>query len=115
VTGFEPGSALVTEALRRGARVVFDPPRFRGPAEAIALAQEAPEAAREILRRAVLFRAQLRTPGPVPILILPGAPDRPGGCLSCGIPVADRLRCCLCQIAAWLALDLIPPDGGDRP
>lgn len=105
------GLATVRYALGRGLRVVWEPsPRFRGPAEVVAQAQEAPETAKEVLRRATVFRAQLRVSGVIPILVLPGAPATPGGCLSCGVPCPLRLRCGLCQVAAWLALDLVPPE-----
>jgi hypothetical protein len=107
----DQGAALVTRALRRGVRVVWNPaPKYRGPAEAIALVKETPEFAREVLRRAALFRQQVATPGVIPFVRLPNVTGWAGGCLSCGVPAAG-LRCQACQLAAWLALDMTPPEG----
>jgi hypothetical protein len=104
--------ALVTAALRRGVRVVWDPlPRYRGPSAALALAKQAPDTAREVLRRAAIFRAQAQTPSTMPILMLPGS--HVTGCLSCGDTGAQGLRCDLCQLAVQLALEVAPPEAPD--
>ena len=106
-----PGIEHVAEALRRGVRVVWDPPRYRGPASALALAKEVPDTAREVLRRAALFREQIQHASVCPFLTLPGAETDADGCLSCGLPITTGFRCRLCQFAAHLALDLVPADG----
>jgi hypothetical protein len=114
MTDSTPGLPLVDEALRRGVRVLWDPPRFRGPSPALALAKQAGDTAREVLRRAVIFRTQAEEPGVILLLTIPGAPDSPGGCISCGIPIPHgEFRCPLCQTAVRLALDFAQPDGGD--
>jgi hypothetical protein len=61
---------------------------------------------KEVVRRAGLFREQAQTPGPVPLLVLPGyqgdAADR---CVSCGVKVEERaFRCTVCALAVSLAL-----------
>ncbi len=101
-----PDVGLVVEALRRGARVVWDPPRFRGPSPALALAKKAAETAREVLHRAEIFRAQAQERSPIPLLVLPDVAETPEGCLSCGAPILEGFRCRLCQLAVHLALDL---------
>jgi hypothetical protein len=74
------------------------------------LLKETPEFSREVLRRAALFRQQVATPDVVPFLRLPGVTGSAGDCLSCGVPAAG-LRCPVCRLAAWLALDMTPPEG----
>ena len=106
--------ARIEEALRRGVRLVFDPPRprFRGPVEALALVKETPKTARELLHRASAFRRQAdewsRTGRPgVPLLVLSGAPgSRAGACVSCGAPIPEGWRCRICRLAFDLALGL---------
>ncbi len=107
-----PDVAPVVEALRRGVRVLWDPPRYRGPAEALALAKGTPETAREVLRRAAIFRAQAQRASVCPLLVLPEATLQLGGCISCGVSIPCGFRCGVCQIAVQLALDL---DAEDPP
>ncbi len=101
--------ALLDEALRRGVRVLWDPPpRFRGPSGALALVKEVPDAARELLRRAAAFRHQLEawtTSGRVgvPLLVLPEAPSTATGhCISCAAPLEG---------GAGLAMPPLPSGG----
>ena len=111
------GSALM-EALCLGGRVVWEPedrPTLRVPPEFSPTIRKNAEEVREILRRAVVFKEQAGVPGPVPFLYLPQAKETgPGCCFSCGESVPkDRIRCDLCQAAAWIALDMIPSDARD--
>ena len=108
-----PDLTLVTEALRRGLRVVWNPPRFRGSSESIALVKEVPQTACEVLRRAAIFRAQLEKSSLIPLLVLPDAPDSPVGCISCGSPISQGFRCQLCELAVYIALDLPVPSAED--
>ena len=105
-----PGLSLLSDALRLGVRVVWDPPRFRGPSPALALAKSVPAIAREVLRRATIFRIQAQTTSAVPFLVLPEARYKPNGCISCGVPIRDRFRCEICHLAVHLALDLGLPE-----
>lgn len=110
------GLALVERALRSGVRIVWDPPRYRGPSEALALVKERPELARELLRRAGTFREQVDAwsrSGRIgaPVLVLPSAPEPgAGACVSCGTPVPAgwHWRCALCRRAVELVLGLSP-------
>ncbi len=106
----------LVHALRRGVEIIWaEPPRLAGPERLIAPLKQRPELIRAVLHRGFLFRAQIVRPGPVPLLILPGVDDAPPGCcLSCGASLDDAalFRCPLCQVAAWLALDLVPPEPG---
>ena len=99
--------AALAEALDRGGRVVWDrePPRLLVPS-ALRLKVEADRATvREVLRRAAIFREQVRTPGPCPILALPDCPDG-DGCLSCDATIdPGHFRCELCALAVRLALE----------
>lgn len=109
----KPDLTLITEALRQGVRVVWDPPRFRGPSSALSLAKEATGTAREILRRAAIFRAQaesfIREGRLLPPLALPGAPNLRDRCLSCGGDLeGNTWRCPVCTLAVRIALDLPP-------
>jgi hypothetical protein len=113
--------ALLAEGLRRGVRVVWDPPRYRGPAAAMALFKEVPDAARELLRRAAVFREQIESWNStgrigVPLLVLPAAPaPRLGACVSCGASIERGWRCPVCLHAVELALGLSPPNDGPAP
>jgi hypothetical protein len=107
---------FIVQARRRGVRLVVsgDRLRYRGSVEAIALLTEAPETAREVLRRAEILQEQLdewaRSGHAVaPLLVLPGAAPCAGACASCGIPVGPAgWRCSLCQHAVELVLGLEP-------
>lgn len=73
----------------------------------------------EVERRVEVFRDQATRPGGVPFLVLPGAPDAPGGCLSCGadLPAPWPPRCSACIEAAHRVLALWPEpvDNFSRP
>lgn len=60
----------------------------------------------EVSQRVEVFRDQAAHPGPVPFLVVPGAPDTPGGCLSCGQALAEPFppRCPACIEAAHRVL-----------
>ena len=66
----------------------------------------------EVERRVEVFRDQADHPGPVPLLVLPGAPDAPGGCLSCGQALAEAYppRCPACTEAAHRVLAIRAQD-----
>jgi len=65
----------------------------------------------EVERRVEVFRDQACHPGPLPFLVVPGAPDTPGGCLSCGcnLPGPWPPRCPVCIAAAHRVLDTVTP------
>lgn len=65
----------------------------------------------EVERRVEVFRDQACHPGPLPFLVVPGAPDTPGGCLSCGadLPAPWPPRCSACIEAAHRVLDTVTP------
>ena len=67
-----------------------------------------PAIARELLWRVTAMRGQL-PPRPLPIPFLVACRDLPssGGCLSCGdpLPSGHDVRCALCALAVWIALD----------
>jgi len=98
-------NGLVAKALRNGARIVWDPVRYRGPSSALALAKQAADIAREVLRRAEIFRDQLHRSDEMPFLTLSGSTG--SGCLSCGDEIDNGFRCDVCQFAVLAALDLI--------
>jgi hypothetical protein len=107
------GVLTLARALADGGSVVWDDPphqpRLRAwPRHHADLARDRAEVC-EVLSRAVAFRRQLTTPGLVPFLRLPDAPDVRDACLSCGMPLQGGFRCPLCALAAWIALDLRPP------
>lgn len=103
------GVAALAEALARGGRVVWDPPdcpRLLVPAGQRDRVLADRVTVREVLRRAVIFREQARTAGPLPILALPDAPLNGPGCISCGTSTEpDYFRCAVCALAVALALD----------
>ena len=109
------GCAVLEEALARGARVIFDDPprrpRLLVPKRMAARVQQDLPVVREVLRRAVLFRDQVRTSGPQPLLVVPGH-EGSEGCLSCGAALGrDHFRCPLCVLAVMLALNEMPSEG----
>jgi hypothetical protein len=94
---------------------IWDPPRFRGPADALAFLKETPDTAREVLRRAEVFRRQAEAwaaadRSGVPLLTLPEAPGPcVGACLSCGLALAESgWRCGLCRHAVEIVLGVSP-------
>jgi len=97
--------AVLTEALARGGRVVWEPPdkpRLLAPPSLHEAIKADRETVKETLHRAGIFREQARTPGPWPYLTLPGVED--DGCISCGAPLGGRrYRCPLCELAVKLA------------
>jgi hypothetical protein len=107
--------AVLSEALARGGKVVWDPPhkpRLLAPPSLHAAIRADRETVREVLRRATILREQARRfiqhGRPLPILALP---NRPGGdgCLSCGAALdGGPYRCELCALAVKLALEEIP-------
>ena len=100
--------AVLTEALARGGKVVWEPPdkpRLLAPPSLHQALKADRETVKEILRRAAIFREQARTPGPLPLLALPEHQGR-DGCLSCGTPIdRGRFRCKACTLAVKLALE----------
>jgi hypothetical protein len=101
----------LSRALAEGGAVIWEPrdrPRLRVGAQWAAPLRRDTGPVREILRRAVTFRAQIEDSlgGPVvPYLVLPGAPEcRAGRCLSCGSPASSGWRCSLCLAAIYIAL-----------
>jgi hypothetical protein len=100
--------AVLTEALARGGKVVWDPPgrpRLLAPPSLHEAIKADRETVKEILRRAAILREQAQRPGPWPILVLPDRQEG-AGCLSCGIAIgADRFRCEVCALAVVLALE----------
>ena len=66
----------------------------------------------EVERRVEAFRDQARRPGPVPFLVLPGSPDPPAACLSCGadLPTPWPPRCPACIEAAHRVLAIRAQD-----
>jgi len=102
---------ILTEALARGGKVVWDPPdrpRLLAPPRLHQAIKADRGTVKEILRRAATFREQARTPGPWPYLTLPGVEG--DGCISCGVPLSpgQRYRCPVCELAVKLALEEIP-------
>ena len=118
------GVLALTEALDRGARVVWDPPerpRLLVPRELRPRVEADRETVRAIMQRAAIFRAQaerfIRQGRGFPFLSLPEARGRDRGCLSCGAPVdeARHFRCPLCVVAVRIALDMAPEPGDTAP
>ena len=105
------GIVSLSRALADGGAVIWEPrdrPRLRVGAQWAASLRRDNGPVREILRRAVIFRAQIEDSmgGPiVPYLILPGVPEcHVGQCLSCGSPATSGWRCSLCLVAIYIAL-----------
>jgi hypothetical protein len=105
-------ATALMKALSAGGEILWDTPnqpRIRAPKNKIQPIKSDTKGVREILRRAVEFRKQIKTSGPFPFFILPEGKEQDGGCLSCGTNVSkDKLRCPYCQAAAWIALDVTP-------
>lgn len=99
--------AVLTEALARGGKVLWDPPdkpRLLAPPSLHEAIRADRATVKEILRRAAIFREQARTPGPWPYLMLPGVEG--DGCISCGLPLRGRrYRCEVCELAVKVALE----------
>lgn len=102
------GVSLLARALADGGAVTWDDParpRLRIATQYVADLRAHAEDVRDVLSRAVTFRAQFAAsvggPG-IPLLTLPG--DHDGGCWSCGGPCA-RWRCLPCAVAVHVALD----------
>jgi len=106
---------ILTEALARGGKVVWDPPdrpRLLAPPRLHQAIKADRGTVKEILRRAATFREQARRfiqhGRLLPILALPDRPEG-DGCLSCGAALEGRpYRCELCALAVKLALEEIP-------
>jgi len=66
----------------------------------------------KVERRVDLFTNQAARPGPVPLLVVPGASETPGGCVSCGQALAEAYppRCPACIEAAHRALAIRAQD-----
>jgi hypothetical protein len=106
------GIAVLTEALARGGKVVWEPPdkpRLLAPPSLHEAIKADRETVKEILRRAAIFRDQaaqfIRHGEALPFLALPGRLEG-DGCWSCGVLVeAGHFRCELCALAVALALE----------
>jgi hypothetical protein len=104
--------AVLTEALARGGKVVWDSPgkpRLLAPPSLHDAIKADRETVKEILRRAAILREQanvfIREGRLLPVLALPDRPEG-DGCWSCGDPVEGRgYRCELCALAVALALE----------
>jgi hypothetical protein len=106
------GAAVLTEALARGGKLVWnvpDKPRLLVPQSFHGAIKANQETVKEILRRAAIFRERARAFGVCPLLVLPDCPDG-DGCLSCGaeIPTGHFYRCQVCALAVRLALEATP-------
>ncbi len=71
----------------------------------------------EVTRRVKAFAEQALRPGEVPFLALPGAPDTPGGCMSCGatLPAPWPPRCPVCIEAARRVLAMLATLAREKP
>ena len=108
--------ATFAKALADGGTVTWETtcPRVRVGSKWASELRNQPDseraALREILHRAALFRGQIDAntgSAIIPYLSLPDAvPPRSGACISCGIEIEDSLRCQLCVLAVYIALDL---------
>ena len=70
----------------------------------------------QVARLVAAFSDQANRPGPVPFFTLPGAPPTPGGCLSCGSPLAEAYppRCPACIEAAHRVLAPLAQGGAQE-
>ncbi len=102
---------LLADALSNGGRVEWEPEtRLLLPRGVRQRLEPDRETIREVLRRAKVFREQaqefIRQGRLLPVLALPGAPETPGGCLSCGGTLYEgQYRCPMCALAVKLALE----------
>ena len=109
------GVAVLTEAMTRGGKVVWDPPdkpRLLAPPSLHQALKADRETVKEVLRRAAIFREQatrfVREGRALPILALQDRPEG-DGCASCGTPLnGRRYRCEVCALAVALALEGTP-------
>lgn len=107
--------AVLTEALARGGKVVWEPPekpRLLAPPSLHQAIKADRETVKEILRRAAIFREQaegfIRGGRLLQVLALPERAEG-NGCWSCGAPLTGRLyRCEVCALAVKLALEGTP-------
>ena len=68
------------------------------------------EDVREVLQRAATFKKQMSGNGPFHLMILPESRNLNEGCISCGTVIPEfKIRCPLCQAAAWIALEMKLP------
>jgi hypothetical protein len=110
------GVLALSRALAAGGEVIWQPPerpRLRVGLEwAEAIRREAPEV-REVLRRAAMFRRQIKAAegrAVLPLLMLPEAAEpHVGACISCGAEIANAWRCLACLVAVYVALGAVPP------
>jgi len=105
------GVTALIDALSKGGKVEWTPPdrpRLRVPkGMGVAIQAEIREV-QEVLRRAVLIREHLKTPGPSLFFVMPGAKIYGECCQTCGEgpPVArHEIRCQKCTAAARIALE----------
>jgi len=104
--------AVLTEALSKGGRLLWDrpnKPRLMVPTALRERLESERDAVREVIRRATIFRQQalefIQCGQAVPILALPEAPAG-DGCLSCGVEIEPgHFRCEVCSLAVNLALE----------
>jgi hypothetical protein len=106
------GLVALVEALQRGGRAVWDPPDRPRLVEVPPDLRDAlladRDGLREVLSRAAAFRRQLMERSVAPVLTLPGRALGETGCISCGADTS-AIRCRLCSLACWIALDHAPP------
>jgi hypothetical protein len=109
------GVLTLSRALTDGGQVIWEPvdrPKLRVASAYTGALRRDAEEVREVLRRAVAFRRQVQRSlgGPLPLLVLPDAPEpRAGACISCGTPISGGWRCGPCLVAIYAALDAPPP------
>jgi len=107
--------AVLTEALARGGKVVWEPPdkpRLLAPPSLHQAIKADRDTVKEILRRAAIFRDQAQQfileGRALPILAFLDRVEG-DGCWSCGVPVEPQhYRCEVCALAVALALEERP-------
>ena len=106
------GLVALVEALQRGGKAVWEPPDRPRIVDVPPDLREAlladRQALREVLSRAAAFRAHLAGRDVAPVLVLPDRQADSDGCISCGART-PTVRCRLCSLACWIALERIPP------